>query len=430
MASLLRGRNSNRFSATIWPGFVDAMTALLMVMMFIITIFMIVQFALRDTVDRQGSQLDRLSDQVAGLTNTLSLTRHERDAEALRAVNAEAALTQSQENLNSVREELDITEQARLTEAKTAEKLRTKIRMSEAKLAATERSLEEIRRKAEETLILLAAAEAVKADLEAQHKVSVSKAERQAALLAIAQKKLAGQDRSSQESQRQIISLSAQVAELNVKLASVQKALDIRQSKGTAAELRLDELGAQLNQALLQASQEQQKRLELEEAARQRLEAEATDLARYRSEFFGKLSEVLQGREGVEIVGDRFVFPSEVLFGQGEADLSQAGKDGITRITDLLNEIAKTIPTDIDWVIRVDGHTDSTPLSGYGRYRDNWELSQARALAVVRFMVDDLKFPADRLAPTGFADTRPVASDDTAQERARNRRIELKLTER
>ena len=102
----------------------------------------------------------------------------------------------------------------------------------------------------------------------------------------------------------------------------------------------------------------------------------------------------------------------------------------MARVTAMLQEIAGTIPPEIDWVIRVDGHTDSIPLSGTGRYRDNWELSQARALAVVRYMIDDLGFPADRLAPTGFADTRPIAPEDTAENRARNRRIELKLTER
>ena len=180
----------------------------------------------------------------------------------------------------------------------------------------------------------------------------------------------------------------------------------------------------------MRASEEQRQRLALEEAERVRLEEEAADLARYRSEFFGRLREILEGRDEVEIVGDRFVFQSEVLFGQGEATLSDDGRASVARVSDMLIEIADTIPEEIDWVIRVDGHTDSTPLSGQGRYRDNWELSQARALAVVRYMVDDLGFPEGRLAPTGFADTRPVAPEDTAEGRARNRRIELKLTER
>ena len=249
-------------------------------------------------------------------------------------------------------------------------------------------------------------------------------------MLAVAQEKLAGEQKSSDEAQRRVALLNQQVATLNQQLASIQQALNATETDKQAAEVRLEDLGGQLNAALLNASQEQQRRLTLEEAERKRLQAEAADLARYRSEFFGRLSEVLQGREGVQVVGDRFVFQSEVLFDMGDTTLSDAGRTSIARVTAMLQDIAKTIPPEIDWVIRVDGHTDSTPLSGTGRYRDNWELSQARALAVVRYMVDELGFPADRLAPTGFAETRPLVPDDTPENRAKNRRIELKLTER
>ncbi|NHF72212.1 peptidoglycan -binding protein [Paracoccus xiamenensis] len=484
--ALLRGRGVNRFSATIWPGFVDAMTALLMVLMFVITIFMVVQSVLRDTVDRQESQLDRLGQQVAGLSSTLSVTQGEkdaaqaglteaqarildfetqvarlaqaRDAESQRAGAAEAALGAARTEIDAAAEaarlaaarrealealvkdleaqnsdagqKLTETEAARLTEAAAAEALRARLRSSEAELTAMTLSLEESRKQAEDTLTLLAAAEAAKRDLTAQAGGAASEAERQAALLAVAQEKLAGEQKSSDEAQRRVALLNQQVATLNQQLSAIQQALNATENDKQAAEVRLEDLGLQLNAALLSASQEQQRRLTLEEAERKRLEAEAADLARYRSEFFGRLSEVLQGREGVQVVGDRFVFQSEVLFGMGEATLSEAGRASIARVTTMLQDIAQTIPSEIDWVIRVDGHTDSTPLSGAGRYRDNWELSQARALAVVRYMVDELDFPADRLAPTGFAETRPLAPEDSPENRARNRRIELKLTER
>ena len=195
-------------------------------------------------------------------------------------------------------------------------------------------------------------------------------------------------------------------------------------------ELRVQDLGQQLNVALLRAAEEERKRSALEHDARQKAEAEAADLSRYRSEFFGRLSQILAGRQGVQVVGDRFVFSSEVLFPTGEATLSDAGRDQIRNVTGMLQQISSEIPPEIDWIIRVDGHTDSQPLSGQGRYRDNWELSQARALAVVRYMVDDLGFPANRLAATGFGDTRPVMAGDSDEARAQNRRIELKLTER
>ncbi|WBU51977.1 peptidoglycan -binding protein [Paracoccus sp. SCSIO 75233] len=540
--ALSRGRGGNRFSSTIWPGFVDAMTALLMVLMFVITIFMIVQSVLRETVDRQEDELGQLAEQVAGLTSTLSVTQRAReaaqagldeaqgqilsfeeqiaqliatrDAQAQRADTAEAALSETRQTLASTETELASTgqrletaeatlettqnslsraeqalaaarsevddqaeqarlaaarrealealvadlrtenedaaaalttaqaelsetgtalseaEQARIAEAAAAEALRERLRNSEAELTAMTLSLEESRREAEETLTLLAAARAAQEELSSEAAENASAAERQAALLAVAREELSGQQEASTEAQRRVALLNEQVSALNTQLASIQEALNISQTDNQNAEVELEELGAQLNAALLREAEEQRQRLALEEAERTRLEQEAADLATYRSEFFGELRRILQGREGVEIVGDRFVFQSEVLFGQGEATLSATGREGVANVATLLEEIADTIPEGIDWVIRVDGHTDSTPLSGTGRYRDNWELSQARALAVVRYMVEDLGFPDGRLAPTGFADTRPIATNDTAEGRALNRRIELKLTER
>ncbi len=225
--------------------------------------------------------------------------------------------------------------------------------------------------------------------------------------------------------------------QLNDQLGSLRAVLDAASEDKRASDLRVEDLGEKLNLALLRAAEEERQRRALEEEARakaeedrSRAEEEARDLARYRSEFFGRLSQILAGREGVRVVGDRFVFSSEVLFPTGEARLSPEGETQIARVAQMLGLIADEIPPEIDWIIRVDGHTDSQPLSGQGRYRDNWELSQARALAVVRYMVDELGFPASRLAPAGFADTRPVAAGESPEALAQNRRIELKLTER
>ncbi len=146
--------------------------------------------------------------------------------------------------------------------------------------------------------------------------------------------------------------------------------------------------------------------------------------------FFGKLRQVLGNREGVQIVGDRFVFSSEVLFESARAELQPEGRAQVGRVAALLADVAGEIPDEVDWVIRVDGHTDNVPLSGRGAYRNNWELSQARALSVVEYMIDALGFPPDRLAATGFGEYRPVNPADTPEARAENRRIELKLTER
>jgi chemotaxis protein MotB len=315
--------------------------------------------------------------------------------------------------------------------------LRDRLAKSGAELDAATLELEAARKKSEETLTLLAAAEAAKKDLGAQNRMQVDEATKQAALLALAEQKLSEQQALSVEDQRRVTALNLQVAQLNNQLGSLRAVLDAASDERAAVDLRVEDLGEKLNLALLRAAEEERKRRALEEEARakaeeerSKAETEARDLARYRSEFFGRLSQILAGREGVQVVGDRFVFSSEVLFPAGEAQLSPEGKTQIARVTDMLKQIAAEIPPEIDWIIRVDGHTDSQPLSGQGRYRDNWELSQARALAVVRYMVDDLGFPSNRLVPAGFADTRPVAAGDSPEAMARNRRIELKLTER
>jgi chemotaxis protein MotB len=189
-------------------------------------------------------------------------------------------------------------------------------------------------------------------------------------------------------------------------------------------------LTSRLNAALAQVAAEERKRAQLEQAERERLEAEAKLLENYRSEFFGRLRDILGDRDGVSIVGDRFVFSSEVLFQPGAATLAPNGQSQIASVAQILSEVSADIPPEIDWVIRVDGHTDKVPLSGTGAYRDNWELSQARALSVVRFMTEQLGFPAARLAAAGFGEYHPVAIGDSIEALAQNRRIELKLTEK
>jgi chemotaxis protein MotB len=238
--------------------------------------------------------------------------------------------------------------------------------------------------------------------------------------------------------------LNQQVATLRAELGKLQELLALSEQKDADSQIQLQNLGNRLNAALARAASEERKRRKLEEAERIRLEAEAKkleeernqladqaqDLANYKSEFFGRLREILAGQEGVKIVGDRFVFSSEVLFEPGAASLSEAGQLEIDKVANILLGVKDSIPDTIEWVIRVDGHTDNIPLSGAGEFRDNWELSQARALSVVRYMVEALQFPANRMSANGFGEFQPVNTDDTPEARAQNRRIEIKLTER
>jgi chemotaxis protein MotB len=510
----LSRRSSNRFQYAIWPGFVDAMTGILLVLMFVLSIFMVIQFALRETISGQESELDTLSAEMSALAATLGLERDrtaaliaERAAQEQALADAQdqitgfeaqvaglladrrraeetiadlqdrqAALLSNEEALNlalaQARDEIDagaeaarlaaarrealealiadletaraddaaqITEleAARLADAAAAAALRARLENADAELTAMTLNLERARQEAEETLTLLAAARAAQDSLDTERAAALTEAERQASLLAIANETLATQEEISAERQRQVAALNEQIFALRNQVGTLQALLDLAEDTDREAQVQIETLGAQLNTALARVASEERQRRALEEAERQRLEAEAARLqeetevlARFRSDFFGQLRELLEGQDRIRIEGDRFVFSSEVLFDVGQADLSPAGRAEIANIAGILRNFADDIPDGIDWIIRVDGHTDDIPITQGGRFADNWELSQARALSVVRFMAQDLGIDPRRLAANGFGEYQPLVAEDTDAARALNRRIELKLTER
>ncbi len=288
----------------------------------------------------------------------------------------------------------------------------------------------------------LAAALAVRQDTKTSAVELQAQADQQAALLLKARETLSEQAKISAAAQRQTALLNQQVAALRTQLGGLQALLDDSKERDAATNVQLQSLGSDLNAALARTASEERKRRILEEAERKRLEIEAAkhvaeaaalreqakDLESYRSEFFGQLREVLGGQEGVRIDGDRFIFSSEVLFPPGGADLSPEGQAEIAKVADILRQVA--IPPELDWVIRVDGHTDNVPFNGRGKYADNWELSQGRALSVVRFMINQLDISPTRLSANGFGEYQPINTADTPEARAQNRRIELKLTEK
>jgi chemotaxis protein MotB len=487
------GLSRRRDSSMIWPGFVDAVTTLLMVMMFVLTIFTVMQSVLRDTITTQSGELSELNAQVAQLADALGLERlradglqtnlaaaqtklgdfelqvksllSERDAalgdvarltdektaldgllaaarteidaaaeaarlaaarrEALEALLAETSAKGQADAkaLAAATAAISDAEAARLVDAAALAQLREKLKASDDELAALTLALEAKRQEAEATLTLLAAAQTDAA-------LRAKEGQEKAGLLDIAKQTLSAEQEKTVEAARKVALLNEQIAALRAQLGDLQGLLDASAAKDSAAQVQLENLGSQLNAALAQVAATEKRRAELEEAERKRLEAENADLARFRSEFFGQLSQLLEGREGVRVVGDRFVFSSEVLFTPGAAALASEGTEQIAGVVAILNDVAGQIPPEIDWIIRVDGHTDATPLSGSGAFADNWELSQARALSVVRYMVDELGFPPERLAATGFGEFQPVADGDSPDARAQNRRIELKLTER
>ena len=565
----LSRRSSNRFQNAIWPGFVDAMTGLLLVLMFVLTIFMVIQFVLRQQITGQENELNVLSSEVAALTRTLGLEQNRSAALSsdLEAANAEAtlqagriaaliaereaqnqALAEAQSNitqfeaqvagllaerseaLNNIagleaeqaellsqqdalnlalaqaRSEIDegveaarlaaarrealealvadletenaaktesisALEAEALTDLAAAEALRERLANADTELTAMTLNLERQRLEAEQTLTLLAAARAAQEELdnlrgslagenealafelaqvrarlallEDSENLQATEAQRQAELLAIANDQLAQEEALSAESQRQVALLNEQITQLRTQVGNLQSLLNLAEEADIEAQVQIETLGSQLNTALARVVSEERQRRALEEAERIRLEAEkarleeeaerltaeAEDLARFKSDFFGELRQVLEGQDRIRIEGDRFIFASEVLFEPGSATLAPAGEAEIANIADILRGIADDIPSGIDWVIRVDGHTDNIPITG-GRFADNWELSQARALSVVRFMSQDLGIDPRRLAANGFGEFQPINPLDSPEARAQNRRIELKLTEK
>jgi chemotaxis protein MotB len=206
----------------------------------------------------------------------------------------------------------------------------------------------------------------------------------------------------------QVELLNQQISALRRQIAALEDALNASESRDRESNAKIADLGKRLNVALAQRVQE---------------------LNRYRSDFFGRLREILSDKDNIRIVGDRFVFQSEVLFSTGSSDINPAGEVEMKKLADAVIELNKEIPDDINWVLRVDGHTDNVPLAGTGRFRDNWELSSARATSVVKFLIAN-GVPANRLVAAGFGEYQPLEASDTPDARARNRRIELKLTER
>ena len=334
-----------------------------------------------------------------------------------------AALSQ-RENL---KQELDDTKQS----------LGTKLTAALGEKSEIKKNNTELRKNLENALIARLAADALT-------RSNLEEAKRKQLLLSQAEREIENQANKNKKTKEELIKAERQTALLNQQLSEVRKQLgelDLLLShtkkRDQEQKVQLKNVGSRLNQALASLASEERKRRKLEENERKRLEEEnntltnqAEELANYKSEFFGQLRTVLMGKERVRIVGDRFIFSSEVLFSAGRSDLSKEGKSEILNVTEILSSIMNNIPENIDWVIRVDGHTDDTPLSGTGEFKDNWELSQARALSVVKYMIEELNFSGSRLAANGFGEYQPISLEDTPEARALNRRIEIKLTER
>ena len=481
-----------------WPGYVDALSTLLMVIIFVLLVFVLAQAFLSVALTGRNRALDRLNQQMAELTDMLNLERG-RSGELQNSV---AQLTRDLQSANTARDGLSrqlaqlrddqgrlqadrdtlrtdrdriaaqlsdaqtqvqaasgrsATLQAQITAAaRTSDSagqetaaVASQLADSRRQLAANQAQATGRERQLADTQAQLAAAQAQLAQLRAQlveldKTVTADKATIEARLSDLARladqvrqltalrdqlerqagdaaarattdaqraaavaAQLADTQKFSDTARAQIALLNRTVDELRAQLQQVSAALDISEKSGRDKDAQVANLGQRLNTALA---------------------AKVEELQRYRSEFFGKLRDVLQNRPGIQVVGDRFVFQSEVLFPVGSADLTSAGQDQIRALAGTLKDIAKDIPSDVNWLLRVDGHADRQPL-GRGQFASNWELSAQRAINVVKLLVSEGVPPA-RLAATGFGEYQPLDNSDAPDSYARNRRIELRLTDR
>ncbi len=328
-----------------WPGFVDALSTLILSIIFLLTVFMVAQFFLSQEVAGKDTALARLTAQITRLSQLLSL-------EQTGKTNLEEQVAQMRASLSTIESERDRLRGAAAEGAQSGD-----------------------------------AGKAEDGRLNGQLDI-----EKEATARAVAQVEI----------------LNQQISALRRQIAALEEALGATEKKEKESQMRIADLGQRLNVALAQRVQE---------------------LSRYRSDFFGKLREILGNRPDIRVVGDRFVFQSEVFFDSGAAVLRPEGRVELDKLAAALLDLQKRIPAEINWVLRVDGHTDTRPLSANSPFKSNWELSAARAISVVQYLMSK-GIPPQRLVAAGFGEFQPIDPGTTDEAFSRNRRIELKLTER
>jgi chemotaxis protein MotB len=344
-----------RGGINIWPGFVDALASLLLVVIFVLLVFVLTQFYLGRVLSGREHTITDLSRQLAGLVEQLDIEKRD-NAELkvnLGKANEQLANQQSQDNQH---------------------------------LALLQNDVD--------------ALNALKAELEKKLAEMGDQA-------AQSQGQLAQERQLSEEARAQAALLRQQMAAMQQEMARIATALNASEALSSEQKVQIADLGKRLNAALA---------------------SKVEELARYRSEFFGRLRKVLGDRPGIRIEGDRFVFQSELLFASGSAELGENGRAQLARLAKSLVEVTAQLPTDINWVLRVDGHTDKVPIKR-DNFASNWELSTARAVSVVKYLASQ-GIPQDRLAAAGFGEFQPLDKGDDPAALAKNRRIEIRLDQR
>lgn len=355
---MIGSKRRSRSTINVWPGYVDALSALLMLIIFMLLIYVVSQLYLSQTLSDRDSELARLNTRLEEISRLLGLEREETAALEEAMAEVQSSYSESLALNESLREELEEEREQRLAQQYNAEAQAMRVEDLQQAVSSAEAELEE-----EERLT---------------------------------------------DAQRAIIQrLSNQITALQDQLRSITAALRLQEDLTAEKQAKLEEVGRRLNTLLAER---------------------VNELERYQSEFFGRLRDILQDNENIRIVGDRFLLPSELLFASGSASLGQEGQQELDKLAEVLLDVAAAIPDDIEWILRIDGHTDRIPINTE-EFPSNWELSTARAVAVVRYLAEQ-GVPQHRMAAAGFGEFFPVASGNSAEALQQNRRIEIKLTDR
>ena len=365
----------------------------------------------------------RSQDELEAVSARDGASQQELQTALLRLESLKVALEEAEkQRLQELQTTLDALDAAKIT-ATSAVVFQSRLAESEAQLEivvnSSKEELKALKKDIDDLRSALSKAIAARQTAEQQ----LTSAEQKAALLATAQAELQEAKAISTEAQRKMALLSQEVRDLRDQIGGLQATLDNYKRRDADNNVKITNLGSELNVALAQVAAESRRNLAL--AA-----SEKSTLERYKSDFFGSLRGLLEDIDGVSIGGDRFVLSSEVLFASGRAELTAAGRTEISKVANILKDVTEDIPQNIDWVLQVDGHTDDQPILPGSQFQNNWELSQARALSVVLYLMTSEQMPPRRLSANGFGEYQPINPANSRVARAQNRRIELKLTEK
>ena len=378
---MARSRNRTRRSADIWPGFVDAISTLLLVLIFLLTIFISSEFLLSKLLSNKDDALEGLNMQIYQLSELLSLEKTENKD-----------LTSTISKLNEKLNNSSLTSDLLSMEFSDLKNKNIELnRLLNSLKENTNQIKEENKNLDLKNTNLESELKDLLSTLRATH-VNLIKAEKEVKL--------------SEAAKNQVTILNMQIAELREQLNIIQNLLDINLEEIKQKDIHIVELGKKLNTALA---------------------VKVGELTQYKSEFFGRLRAILGNRDDIQIVGDRFIFQSEVLFASGSAEVGIEGVVQLTKLSKILLDTTKNIPKDIPWVLQIQGHTDQNPINTL-LYPSNWELSAARAISVGKVLISSGVL-LDKISVAGFADFQPLELGQDPSSYRKNRRIEIKLTQ-